>query len=340
MKRVLVAMSGGVDSSVAAALLQQEGYEVAGATMVLHSGEEGEKAVSDAKNVCDVLGIPHRVIDLREQFEEQVITPFIEEYRRGRTPNPCMFCNRQIKFGWFYQMARRENFDQIATGHYAKVTEGKIQRTERAKKEQTYVFALVRKEVLKNLLLPCGVHPKSEIRELAAQFALPVADKSDSQEICFIEDNNHAAFIERRCGVAVPGNFIDETGKVLGQHRGIYRYTIGQRKGLGISFPQPMFVRAIDAEHNTVVLTPPERLFSDRLTARALNFHLPLKEGEQIFAQPRYNAVPAPARIFFGKEGQAEVRFDEPQRALTPGQVVAFYRGDTLAGGGIIEGDV
>ena len=336
MEKVLVAMSGGVDSSVAAALLLDKGYEVEGATMLLHEGAGAEAAVRDAERVCAVLGIPHRVLDLRIPFARRVMEPFLEEYLRGRTPNPCMYCNREIKFGRFYAAAKAAGFDRIATGHYARIEGGLVRRPEQAKKEQTYVFALVERTVLADLLLPCGAYLKEEIRAAARRYQLPVAEKADSQEICFIEDNDYAGWIERRRGVLPDGEFVDESGAVLGRHRGIIHYTIGQRKGLGLALPEPRFVGRIDVAANRVVLVPPERLYSREMGLSALNLHLPLEEGEVVLAQPRYNAKPAPAR-FFHAEGGARIVFDEAQRALTPGQVAALYRGDTLAGGGVID---
>ncbi len=339
MGRVLVAMSGGVDSSVAAALLLDAGQEVEGATMLLHGGAGERTAVQDAESVCAVLGIPHRVLDLRVPFARCVMEPFLSEYLRGRTPNPCMYCNREIKFGAFYTAAREAGFERIATGHYARIEGGLVRRPERAKKEQTYVFALVEREVLSHLLLPCGAYPKEEIRAAAKRYRLPVAEKADSQEICFIEDNDYTGWIERRCGVLPEGEFLDENGAVLGRHRGIIHYTVGQRKGLGLALPEPRFVGRIDAAANQVVLVPSERLYGREMVLSALNLHLPLEDGERILAQPRYNARPAPAR-FFRTERGARIVFDEAQRALTPGQVAALYRGDTLAGGGVIDAAV
>lgn len=339
MERVLVAMSGGVDSSVAAALLIDLGYQVEGATMLLHEGEGAYTAVQDAKEVCDVLGIPHRTLDLRDSFAHYVMEPFLEEYCRGRTPNPCMYCNREIKFGRFYTAAKEAGFDRVATGHYARIDQGVIRRPEQAKKEQTYIFALVEKKVLNDLLLPCGVYRKDEIRAAAKYYRLPVAEKADSQEICFIEDQDYAGWIERRCGSLPTGNFVDENGVVLGCHRGIIHYTIGQRKGLGLALPEPRFVGRIDATNNQVVLVPQEKLYEKELKLSMLNLHLPLSEGESVLAQPRYNAKPATARFFHTEYG-ARIVFDEAQRALTPGQVAALYRGDELAGGGVIDATV
>lgn len=349
METIFVGMSGGVDSSVAALLLKQQGYNVVGVTMRLFgdrlpkSGGEGD--IADARRVCEAIGIPHRVADLSDTFCRCVVDEFAAEYRRGRTPNPCVTCNRTLKFGALLDWARANGGDGIATGHYADCRfnpqSGRWElRCAASQKDQSYVLWQLSQEQLAATRFPLAGMEKAAVRALAREAALPMADKGDSMEVCFIEDNDHAAFIERYTGEIAPdGNFVDASGNVLGQHRGITRYTVGQRKGLGIALGRPMYVTALDADANTVTLGEEGSQMTDRLVAERLNFLSisPPETPRRVQAKIRYQAAPAAATLTPNADGTAEVAFDEPQRAVTPGQSVVFYEGELLLGGGIIR---
>ncbi|MBE7024293.1 MAG: tRNA 2-thiouridine(34) synthase MnmA [Ruminococcaceae bacterium] len=359
-KKVVIGMSGGVDSSVAAALLLDDGYDVIGLTMRLWDGEEvnGEcqesaccsaSAVEDAKYVCYKLGIEHFVMDFRREFEENVIDYFVYEYKNGRTPNPCIACNKSLKFDAMLKKAELLGADYVATGHYAKVeldeNSGRylLKRAAACAKDQTYALYSLSQEQLSKTLMPLGrLENKDETRQIAEERGLITAKKPDSMEICFVPDKDYASFIERRTGDGdIPGNFVDINGNVLGEHRGIVHYTVGQRKGLGVTFGKPMFVLRIDAEKNEVVLGEKGTEFSDTLVADRLNFITfdKLTEPIRVAAKVRYSAKEAEATVEPLENGKAKVTFDTPQRAVTPGQAVVFYEigGDKVIGGGIIE---
>ena len=343
-------MSGGVDSSVSALLLQQQGYEVFGVTLRLKPDEESTEGsccsledVEDARRVCYKLGIEHVVFNFCELFRKEVIDYFAAEYAAGRTPNPCIACNRRIKFQAMLRRAEELGFDYIATGHYArrwKDEDGRYRLRKAATgKDQSYVLYSLTQEQLARTLFPLGEYEKSRARALAQQAGLPVANKPDSQEICFVPDNDYAAFLERYTGKSPePGGFVDQSGKILGTHRGITRYTVGQRKGLGISFGEPMYVTKIDAGKNQVVLGPEGSQYSSELTADDLNWiAFENLTGElEVEAKVRYQAHPAPAVLYPLENGRVQVRFREPQRSVTPGQAVVFYHGDEVLGGGTI----
>ncbi len=346
-QKIAIGMSGGVDSSAAALLLKQQGYEVIGITMLLWGDDQS--AVQDAKGVCERLGIKHYTADFKAEFKAMVMDYFANEYRCGRTPNPCVVCNRFLKFDAMQKFAKTLGADKIATGHYAKIeydeTSGRylLKVANAGQKDQTYVLYSLTQEQLKNTIMPLGeLADKGETRQLAKAAGLDVAEKKDSMEVCFIPDDNYREFIENHTGTKCPqGDFVDTDGNVLGRHSGIVNYTIGQRKGLGIAFGKPMFVTKIDAEKNQVVLGEKGSEFSSELMADTLNF-IPFDRLEnpiEVMAKVRYSAKPARATVYPVGEDEARVVFDQPQRAITPGQAVVFYdlAGEMVVGGGIIQ---
>lgn len=353
-KSVLIGMSGGVDSSVAAALLKEQGYRVIGATMRLwtyqdndntkHEGCCAESAVEDARRVCDKLGIDFYVMNFKDMFRDKVVDYFVDEYTHGRTPNPCIACNKYLKFDAMLNKARAMNIDYVATGHYATIEQNEngkyiLRASKAAKKDQSYVLYNFTQEQLAHTLMPLGAYNKDEVRALAEKYGLAVANKPDSQEICFVEDDDYARFIKDYSGYEPKeGNIIDINGNIIGQHKGLIYYTIGQRKGIG-AYGRPMFVMKIDAGNNTITLGEKGMEFSNELTAGDVNFI----SGEtpantiNITAKVRYQAQPAPAKLIPLDDGRVKLVFDEPQRAVTPGQAVVFYNGDIVLGGGTVE---
>ena len=348
-KRVVVAMSGGVDSSVAAALLLNEGYEVLGVTMRLWSDETARNpfrpgccilGADDARAVCRVLGIPHHVMNLEREFEREVVDYFCRDYERGRTPNPCLACNDRVKFKTLLDRAAAMGADYLATGHYARIAknggEFDLLRAVDETKDQSYALFTVGQEELSRLLFPVGEHRKSEVRRLAGRLGLPVADKRDSFEICFVPDD-YRAFIAERVSQR-PGEIRDTAGSVVGRHGGIGGYTVGQRHGLGVAVGEKRYVVAIDCLENTVIIGGQNDLLCRGLLAEELRWvsGKPPANEATVLAQTRYRAPAVPARVSM-KEERAEVRFEQPQRAITPGQAVVFYEGERVLGGGIIS---
>lgn len=356
-KKVVVGMSGGVDSSVAAYLLKEEGYEVIGVTMQIWQSEDpnqvaadngccGLSAIADARRVADAIGIPHYVMNFREDFQRQVIDYFVAEYRRGRTPNPCIACNRHVKWESLLVRSRQLGADYIATGHYARIARlpsGRytIYNSVTAKKDQTYALYNLTQDQLACTLMPVGDYTKDEIRRIAEKIHLRIAAKPDSQDICFIPDHDYAKFVEEESDRRFkPGHFVDKTGKVLGTHQGIIRYTVGQRKGLGLALGHPVFVTAIRPETNEVVVGTGEEVFAESLIADDINMmSVPAFDREKTYvAKIRYAHEGAPCRVVPLTNGQIRVSFEIPQRAITPGQAVVIYDGPCIAGGGTILG--
>lgn len=357
-KKVVVGMSGGVDSSVAAYLLKEQGYDVIGVTMQIWQDEErtveeenggccGLSAVDDARRVANDLGIPYYVMNFKKEFKENVIDYFIDEYLNGRTPNPCIACNRYVKWESLLKRSMDIGADYIATGHYARIDKldnGRysLRRSATLAKDQTYALYNLTQEQLKHTLMPVGEYTKDEVREIAERINLRVANKPDSQDICFVPDGNYAEFIETTLDKKIPtGNFVTLDGKVLGQHKGITRYTVGQRKGLGLALGYPAFVIEIRPETNEVVIGTNEDSMSIYVRANRLNFmSIERLEGEKrVWAKIRYNHKGAWCTIKMTDEDEVLCTFEEQQRAITPGQAVVFYDGEHVLGGGTITGD-
>jgi tRNA-specific 2-thiouridylase len=357
MAKILVAMSGGVDSSVAAKILVDQGHEVAGVTLKLFSNEDivcAENAtrtccalsdVEDAKNVAYKLGIEHFVFNFRELFAETVIKRFVDSYLEGKTPNPCIDCNRFIKFDKLIERAVLLGYDAVATGHYAAVRQNPetgrwlLDRGRDRSKDQSYVLYSLTQDQLARTLFPLGGMDKTDVRKIAEDSGLINARKPDSQDICFVPGGDYAAFIEKAApGSSRPGKFLDVTGREIGEHRGVTRYTIGQRRGIAQAFGKPMYVVAKDAKANTVTLGENADLMSQSLVARDVNLIAfdRLDSPMRVTAKIRYNQTEQAATIAPGPDGSILVDFEEPQRAVAEGQAVVFYSGDTVIGGGTI----
>ncbi len=354
-KRVVVAMSGGVDSSVAAALLVQQGFEVIGMMMRLWA-EDGENAsgynrcctpdqMNDARSIAGRLGIPFYVLDTREVFKGAIVRFFVDQYSQGYTPNPCLECNRHIRFEWLLNNALALDADYLATGHYARIRQAEDGCFQLLKglddaKDQSYVLSVLGQQQLSHAMFPVGEYSKPQVRDLAAQFGLPVASKHDSQDLCFLADGDYRRFLrQQNPKVGEPGPILNRSGVMLGQHSGLSDYTVGQRKGLGLSTPEPLYVLGTDPARNALIVGTLDELGADRLTAGRVNWiagHVPdapIRAAVKI----RYKARPVMATISPLGTDRVEVVFEEPLRDITPGQGAIFYDGDICLGGGIIE---
>ncbi len=353
--KVVVGMSGGVDSSVAAWLLKEQGFEVIGVTMQIWQDEDhlmmeeqggccGLSAVDDARRVAETLNIPYYVMNFKQEFKENVMDYFIAEYLKGRTPNPCIACNRYVKWESLLRRSMAIGADYIATGHYARIEQlpgGRyaLRKSAAVSKDQTYALYNLTQHQLSHTLMPVGAYTKDEIRAIALEQRIPVANKPDSQEICFVPDQDYAGFIDANADVEIPqGNFVDKNGNVLGQHKGITHYTVGQRKGLNLALGRRCFVVEIRPETNEVVIGDNEDVFAHKLRCDRLNFMsvADVREPVQVQAKIRYNHTGAPCTLLRTGEDEMVCEFQEPVRAVTPGQAVVFYDGDYVVGGGTI----
>lgn len=353
-KKVMIGMSGGVDSSVAAFLLQKESLEVIGATMKLYNNEDidfvSEKTccslddVLDAKSVCARLGIRHYTLNMTEDFKKEVIERFISAYQNGFTPNPCIDCNRYMKFSKMLYKAQELDIDYVATGHYARIEKQGdryiLKKAVDLSKDQSYVLYSLTQEQLKVTKFPLGNYTKQQVREIAEENGFVNARKHESQDICFVPDGDYSKFIEYYTGKTYPcGDFVDMNGKRLGEHKGIIRYTIGQRRGLGLALPASMYVVEKDVDNNKVILGFNDDLFKKEVNVKNISFTAceRLDKPERLCAKIRYNQKEQPATVTQTDENHFTIVFDEPQRAITKGQAAVLYDGDTVVGGGTIE---
>lgn len=349
MEKVLVGISGGVDSSVSALLLKQQGYEVIGATLLLTDNKKANnKMIEDSKKVCEELQINHIILDYTKEFKKEVIDNFIDEYINGRTPNPCVKCNKEIKIKYLFEKAEELNIEYIATGHYAQKEYDEtnnrylLKMSCSEKKDQVYFLYNLTQQELKKIIFPLGqFKDKEEIREIARKNNLGVASKSDSQDICFIPDGDYKEFLKNTYAIEYmkQGNIVDIKGNILGKHNGIINYTVGQRKGLGLSMPNPVFVLKLDKEKNEVVVGEEENLYSNELIATDCNFIMidSLDKEMKVKVKTRYASKLTDATIMPYNNGEVKVVFDLPQKSIAKGQSVVFYEENYIVGGGIIK---
>ena len=341
MKKVIVAMSGGVDSSVTALILKNQGYVVEGMTMRLGIAAPGDPATEAAK-VAAQIGIAHHVVDLSETFNSNVITPFCQDYLSGRTPNPCVLCNKTLKFGSLLQEALKLGADYLATGHYVRLIEQEqkifIRKAEDLTKDQSYFLFALDQQQLEKCLFPLGSLTKKEVRAMAEELNLDVAHKSESQDICFIPDGDYVGFLKQRGTPETPGDIVHVDGRVVGRHQGIYRYTIGQRKGLGIGWSEPLYVVSLDAAANRVIVGERDCLQTTEMFVDTCQWSAEVPhDALNCRCRIRYRHQETPARVEPAPDGGCRVLFEEPQFGVTPGQAAVFYQDDRVIGGGWIR---
>ena len=328
-EKVVIGISGGVDSAVSACLLKDAGYEVIGMTMKLLDDEKTTAAITDAKRICEQINIPHYILDITKEFKELVINNFIEAYKNGQTPNPCVICNKNFKFGLFFDQAKKLGANYIATGHYAKIENNKLKMSEVKEKDQSYFLCQIPKEVLPHIIFPLEKYKsKEETRNLARKYHLPISEKKDSQEICFIANDDYKKFLNNKI-INQEGNITLKDGTILGKHHGLYQYTIGQRKGLNISYKEPLYVIELKKENNTVIVGTNEDLQKDSLNATNMNYLIE-KEAffttDKLYAKIRSRSNLEEVKTVKELEDKTlKITFKHPLRAITPGQYIAFY---------------
>lgn len=340
-KTIAIGMSGGVDSSVAACLLKDKGYNVIGVTLELLDNEETKKSIEDAKTICEKIDIKHYICDLKKEFREEIVQNFITAYQQGKTPNPCVLCNRLFKFGLFYEKALKLGADYIATGHYARVENNRLIMSLADGKDQSYFLCQIKKEILPKVLFPLNeFQSKDEIRALARKYQLPVSEKKDSQEVCFIPNDDYKTFLKQNGEKEKQGKIILTDGTVLGNHQGLFRYTIGQRKGLNISYKEPLYVIQLDTKNNNLIVGTNDELFNQELIATNMNYLVEKDEffNTKLFAKIRSRGNLEEVDTVSEEQNQLKIRFKNKLRAITPGQLIVFYNENKeCLGGAYIE---
>lgn len=340
-KTVAIGMSGGVDSSVAACLLKDKGYNVIGVTLELLDNEETKKSIEDAKAICKKIDIKHYVCDLKKEFKEEIVQNFITAYKQGKTPNPCVLCNRLFKFGLFYKKALELGADYISTGHYARVKNNRLMMSLADGKDQSYFLCQIKKEILPKVLFPLNeFQSKEEIRTLARKYQLPVSEKKDSQEVCFIPNDDYKTFLKKNGQEEVEGKIILTDKTVLGNHKGLFNYTIGQRKGLNISYKEPLYVIQLDTKNNNLIVGTNNELFNQELTATNMNYLVEKDEffKTKLFAKIRSRGNLEEVDTVTEEQNQLKIKFKDKLRAITPGQLIVFYNENKeCLGGAYIE---